>query len=105
MPTSTTSSSPRPASRPPPWARRTCATTSAAYAHQDKRADAYVQQFGVQGLRHLAAGAGVALSPQGTVTGLGAKCLDVKGGKAVNDTQIQLYAANTNERQAWVTPK
>lgn len=63
---------------------------SPTYACQDKRAGTYVQQFDVQGLRHLAAGAGAALPAQGRVTGLGAKCLDVKGGKAVNGTQIQL---------------
>ncbi|MFH8565406.1 RICIN domain-containing protein [Streptomyces sp. NPDC017988] len=42
---------------------------------------------------------------QGKVTGLGGKCLDVKGGKAANGTQIQLYTANTDKRQVWVTPQ
>ncbi|MER6319497.1 hypothetical protein ABT237_37975 [Streptomyces sp. NPDC001581] len=79
-----------------------CSPTS---AYQDKRAGTYVQQFDVQGLRLLAAGGGATLSPQGRVTGIGTKCLDVKGGKAVNGTQIQLHTANTNKRQVWATPK
>ncbi|MEU9305781.1 ricin-type beta-trefoil lectin domain protein [Streptomyces sp. NPDC048269] len=75
------------------------------YAYQDKRAGTYVQQFDVQGLRLLAAGAGATLSPQGKVTGLGAKCLDVKGGKAVNGTQIQLYTCNGSAAQSWIVGK
>ncbi|MGW7439576.1 ricin-type beta-trefoil lectin domain protein [Streptomyces sp. NPDC054849] len=78
---------------------------SPAYAYQDKRAGTYVQQFDVQGLRRLAAGAGAALSPQGRVTGIGAKCLDVKGGKAANGTQIQLYTCNGSAAQSWILGK
>ncbi|WP_431771584.1 ricin-type beta-trefoil lectin domain protein [Streptomyces cucumeris] len=73
-----------------------------ADAYQDKRAGTYVQQFDVQGLRHLAKGAGATLSPQGKVTGLGGKCLDVKGGKAANGTQIQLYRCNGGVAQSWL---
>ncbi|MFJ3724098.1 ricin-type beta-trefoil lectin domain protein [Streptomyces sp. NPDC090045] len=71
-------------------------------AYQDKRAGTYVQQFDVQGLRRLATGAGAALSPQGKVTGIGSKCLDVKGGKAANGTQIQLYTCNGSAAQSWI---
>ncbi|MFE1791480.1 ricin-type beta-trefoil lectin domain protein [Streptomyces sp. NPDC059525] len=78
---------------------------SPAYAYQDKRAGTYVQQFDVQGLRLLAAGAGAALPPQGKVTGLGGKCLDVKGGKAANGTQIQLYTCNGSVAQSWILGK
>ncbi|MFJ3201537.1 ricin-type beta-trefoil lectin domain protein [Streptomyces sp. NPDC086989] len=78
---------------------------SPTYAYQDKRAGTYVQQFDVQGLRLLAAGAGATLSPQGKVTGLGGKCLDVKGGKAVNGTQIQLYTCNGSVAQSWILGK
>ncbi|MBT2540770.1 ricin-type beta-trefoil lectin domain protein [Streptomyces sp. ISL-44] len=78
---------------------------SPTYAYQDKRAGTYVQQFDVQGLRLLAAGAGAVLSPQGKVTGIGAKCLDVKGGKAVNGTQIQLYTCNGSAAQSWILGK
>ncbi|MFE9398071.1 ricin-type beta-trefoil lectin domain protein [Streptomyces flavidovirens] len=76
-----------------------------AYAYQDKRAGTYVQQFDIQGLRHLAKGGGAALPPQGRVTGLGGKCLDVKGGKAVNGTQIQLYTCNGGVAQSWILQK
>lgn len=75
------------------------------YAYKDKRAGTYVQQFDVQGLRLLAAGAGAALSPQGKVSGLGGKCLDVKGGKADNGTQIQLYTCNGTVAQSWILGK
>ncbi|WP_229899897.1 ricin-type beta-trefoil lectin domain protein [Streptomyces hiroshimensis] len=75
------------------------------YAYQDKRAGTYVQQFDVQGLRFLAAGAGAALSPQGRVTGLGGKCLDVKGGSAANGTQIQLSTCNGAVAQSWILGK
>ncbi|MFG2668883.1 ricin-type beta-trefoil lectin domain protein [Streptomyces sp. NPDC048387] len=78
---------------------------SPTYAYQDKRAGTYVQQFDVQGLRLLAAGAGAALPPQGKVTGLGGKCLDVKGGKAANGTQIQLYTCNGSVAQSWILGK
>ncbi|MFE2143915.1 ricin-type beta-trefoil lectin domain protein [Streptomyces sp. NPDC059456] len=78
---------------------------SPTYAYQDKRAGTYVQQFDVQGLRLLAANAGAALSPQGKVTGLGGKCLDVKGGKAVNGTQIQLHTCNGSAAQSWILGK
>ncbi|MFD3541584.1 ricin-type beta-trefoil lectin domain protein [Streptomyces sp. NPDC058662] len=78
---------------------------SPAYAYQDKRAGGYVQQFDVQGLRLLAAGAGAALSPQGRVGGLGGKCLDVKGGKAATGTQIQLYTCNGSPAQSWILGK
>ncbi|MEW1638115.1 ricin-type beta-trefoil lectin domain protein [Streptomyces sp. NPDC093801] len=78
---------------------------SPTYAYQDKRAGTYVQQFDVQGLRLLAAGAGAALPPQGRVTGLGGKCLDVKGGKAANGTQIQLYTCNGSVAQSWILGK
>lgn len=78
---------------------------SPAYAYQDKRAGTYVQQFDLQGLRLLASGAGAVLSPQGKVTGIGSKCLDVKGGKAVNGTQIQLYTCNGSAAQSWILGK
>ncbi|MEV8532386.1 ricin-type beta-trefoil lectin domain protein [Streptomyces sp. NPDC051211] len=78
---------------------------SPALAYQDKRAGTYVQQFDVQGLRLLAAGAGSKLSPQGRVTGLGGKCLDVKGGKAANGTRIQLYTCNGSVAQSWILGK
>ncbi|WP_223837513.1 ricin-type beta-trefoil lectin domain protein [Streptomyces venezuelae] len=78
---------------------------SPTYAYQDKRAGSYVQQFDVQGLRHLAAGAGAVLPPQGKVGGLGGKCLDVKGGKAANGTQIQLYTCNGSAAQSWILGK
>lgn len=78
---------------------------SPAYAYQDKRAGTYVQQFDVQGLRLLAAGGGAELSPQGKVGGLGGKCLDVKGGKAANGTQIQLYTCNGSVAQSWILGK
>ncbi|MEU9086623.1 ricin-type beta-trefoil lectin domain protein [Streptomyces sp. NPDC048357] len=78
---------------------------SPTYAYQDKRAGTYVQQFDVQGLRLLAAGGGATLSPQGRVTGIGAKCLDVKGGKAVNGTQVQLYTCNGSAAQSWILGK
>ncbi|MFE6907684.1 ricin-type beta-trefoil lectin domain protein [Streptomyces erythrochromogenes] len=78
---------------------------SPTYAYQDKRAGTYVQQYDVQGLRRLAAGAGAVLSPQGKVTGIGSKCLDVKGGKAANGTQIQLYACNGSAAQSWILGK
>lgn len=78
---------------------------SPAYAYQDKRAGTYVQQFDVQGLRLLASGAGAVLAPQGKVTGIGSKCLDVKGGKAANGTQIQLYTCNGSAAQSWILGK
>lgn len=78
---------------------------SPAYAYQDKRAGTYVQQFDVQGLRRLAAGAGAVLSPQGRVSGVAGKCLDVKGGKAANGTQIQLYTCNGSAAQSWILGK
>ncbi|WP_405424653.1 ricin-type beta-trefoil lectin domain protein [Streptomyces erythrochromogenes] len=78
---------------------------SPTYAYQDKRAGSYVQQYDVQGLRRLAAGAGATLSPQGKVTGIGSKCLDVKGGKATNGTQIQLYTCNGSAAQSWILGK
>ncbi|MFC9821872.1 ricin-type beta-trefoil lectin domain protein [Streptomyces erythrochromogenes] len=78
---------------------------SPTYAYQDKRAGTYVQQYDVQGLRRLAAGAGATLSPQGKVTGIGSKCLDVKGGKAANGTQIQLYTCNGSAAQSWILGK
>ncbi|WP_237773107.1 ricin-type beta-trefoil lectin domain protein [Streptomyces luteocolor] len=71
-------------------------------AYQDKRAGTYVQQFDMQGLRHLARGGGAALPPQGKVTGIGSKCLDVKGGKAANGTQIQIYTCNKGPGQSWI---
>ncbi|WPO75170.1 ricin-type beta-trefoil lectin domain protein [Streptomyces sp. KN37] len=74
-------------------------------AYQDKRAGTYVQQYDVQGLRHLAHGGGAALPPQGRITGLGGKCLDVKGGKAANGTQIQLYTCNGGVAQSWILQK
>ncbi|AZM51968.1 hypothetical protein DMA15_04645 [Streptomyces sp. WAC 01529] len=76
-----------------------------ANAYQDKRAGAYVQQYDVQGLRHLARGGGAALPPQGKITGIGRKCLDVKGGKAANGTPIQLYACNGGVAQSWIVQK
>ncbi|WP_030774740.1 ricin-type beta-trefoil lectin domain protein [Streptomyces sp. NRRL F-2664] len=78
---------------------------SPAHAYQDKRAGTYVQQFDVQGLRRLAAGAGAVLPPQGRVAGIGSKCLDVKGGKAANGTQIQLYTCNGTAAQSWILGK
>ncbi|MEV4440081.1 ricin-type beta-trefoil lectin domain protein [Streptomyces sp. NPDC049577] len=75
------------------------------HGYTDGRVGTYIQQFDVQGLRHLAAAAGVAVPPQGKVTGLGGKCLDVKGGKAVNGTQIQLYACNGSAAQSWILGK
>ncbi|WP_240801932.1 ricin-type beta-trefoil lectin domain protein [Streptomyces sp. A1136] len=78
---------------------------SPTYAYQDKRAGTYVQQFDVQGLRLLASGAGADLAPQGKVTGIGSKCLDVKGGKATNGTQIQLYTCNGSVAQSWILGK
>ncbi|MFK4070678.1 ricin-type beta-trefoil lectin domain protein [Streptomyces sp. NPDC029674] len=74
-------------------------------AYQDKRAGTYVQQYDMQGLRHLARGGGAALPPQGKVTGIGRKCLDVKGGKAANGTQIQLYTCNNGVAQSWIPQK
>ncbi|MEU6309961.1 ricin-type beta-trefoil lectin domain protein [Streptomyces sp. NPDC047014] len=78
---------------------------SPTYAYQDKRAGTYVQQYDVQGLRLLASGAGAALSPQGRITGLGGKCLDVKGGKAANGTRIQLHTCNGTAAQSWILGK
>ncbi|WP_412076356.1 ricin-type beta-trefoil lectin domain protein [Streptomyces xanthophaeus] len=78
---------------------------SPAYAYQDARAGTYVQQFDVQGLRRLAAGAGATLSPQGRVSGIAGKCLDAKGGKAANGTQIQLYTCNGSAAQSWILGK
>ncbi|MEV0257022.1 ricin-type beta-trefoil lectin domain protein [Streptomyces sp. NPDC050732] len=75
------------------------------YAYQDKRAGSYVQQFDMQGLRHLARGGGAALPPQGKVTGIGRKCLDVKGGKAANGTQIQIHTCNNGVAQSWIPQK
>ncbi|MEU5127497.1 ricin-type beta-trefoil lectin domain protein [Streptomyces mobaraensis] len=80
-----------------------CTETNSGY--HDKRAGTYVQQFDAQGLRRLAAGAGVAVPPQGKVTGLGGKCLDVKGGKPDNGTQIQLYSCNGSVGQSWILAK
>ncbi|WKX71611.1 ricin-type beta-trefoil lectin domain protein [Streptomyces sp. XD-27] len=80
-----------------------CTETNSGY--HDKRAGTYVQQFDVQGLRYLAAGAGAALPPQGKVTGLGGKCLDVKGGQVANGTQIQLYTCNGSATQSWILSK
>ncbi|MGW2229428.1 ricin-type beta-trefoil lectin domain protein [Streptomyces formicae] len=74
-------------------------------AYQDKRAGTYVQQYDVQGLRHLARGGGAKLAPQGKVTGIGAKCLDTKGGKPANGTQIQLYTCNGGPGQSWILGK
>ncbi|MBZ4322445.1 ricin-type beta-trefoil lectin domain protein [Streptomyces sp. SCA2-4] len=74
-------------------------------AYQDKRAGTYVQQFDVQGLRYLARGAGAALPPQGRVTGLAKKCLDVKGGKAANGTRVQLFTCNGGVAQSWILQK
>ncbi|MEU7580839.1 RICIN domain-containing protein [Streptomyces sp. NPDC041068] len=74
-------------------------------AYQDKRAGTYVQQYDVQGLRHLARGGGAAVPPQGRVTGIATKCLDVKGGKAANGTQIQLYTCNKGSGQSWILQK
>ncbi|WP_307843159.1 ricin-type beta-trefoil lectin domain protein [Streptomyces triculaminicus] len=79
-----------------------CSITS---GYQDKRAGSYVQQFDVQGLRLLATGAGAAVPPQGKVTGIGDKCLDVKGGTAANGTQIQLYTCNGGVAQSWILGK
>ncbi|WP_367133766.1 MULTISPECIES: ricin-type beta-trefoil lectin domain protein [Streptomyces] len=78
---------------------------TANHGYQDGRVGDYIQQFDVQGLRYLAAGAGAAVPPQGKVAGLGGKCLDVKGGKAVNGTQIQLYTCNTSAAQSWIVGK
>ncbi|MEU8823696.1 ricin-type beta-trefoil lectin domain protein [Streptomyces sp. NPDC048636] len=78
---------------------------SPAGGYQDSRAGTYVQQFDVQGLRHLAKGGGAALSPQGRVTGLGGKCLDVKAGNPANGTQIQLYKCNGSATQSWILDK
>ncbi|WP_073917987.1 ricin-type beta-trefoil lectin domain protein [Streptomyces sp. CB00455] len=78
---------------------------SPTYAYQDKRAGTYVQQFDVQGLRRLAAGAGAELSPQGRITGTGGTCLDVRGGKAANGTQIQLHTCNGSVAQSWILGK
>lgn len=33
------------------------------------------------------------------------KVLDVTGGATANGTAVQLYTANTNKRQIWLTPK
>ncbi|WAL94136.1 ricin-type beta-trefoil lectin domain protein [Streptomyces sp. Je 1-369] len=74
-------------------------------AYQDKRAGTYVQQYDMQGLRHLARGGGAALPPQGKVTGLGRKCLDAKGGKAANGTQIQIHTCNSGPGQSWILQK
>ncbi|GHF72851.1 hypothetical protein GCM10010218_62560 [Streptomyces mashuensis] len=79
--------------------------TATTHGYQDARAGTYVQQFDVQGLRYLAAGGGAAVPPQGRVSGLGGKCLDVKGGKAANGTQIQLYACNGSAAQSWILGK
>ncbi|MET9320216.1 ricin-type beta-trefoil lectin domain protein [Streptomyces sp. NPDC003038] len=78
---------------------------SPEHAYQDKRAGTFVQQFDVQGWRQLAAGAGAALPPQGKVSGLAGKCMDVKGGKAANGTQIQLYTCNGTWAQSWILSK
>ncbi|MEU6825985.1 ricin-type beta-trefoil lectin domain protein [Streptomyces atriruber] len=74
-------------------------------AYQDKRAGTYVQQYDMQGLRYLAKGGGAALPPQGKVTGIGGKCLDTKGGKAANGTQIQIYTCNKGPGQSWILQK
>ncbi|MCC3769860.1 ricin-type beta-trefoil lectin domain protein [Streptomyces sp. UNOC14_S4] len=78
---------------------------TANHGYQDARAGTYVQQLDVQGLRYLATGAGAAVPPQGKVTGLGGKCLDVKGGKTANGTQIQLYTCNGSATQSWIVGK
>ncbi|GGP33228.1 ricin-type beta-trefoil lectin domain protein [Streptomyces abikoensis] len=78
---------------------------TANHGYTDARAGTYVQQFDAQGLRVLAAGAGAAVPPQGRVTGLGGKCLDVKGAKAANGTQIQLYTCNGSVAQSWIVGK
>ncbi|MGV9881309.1 ricin-type beta-trefoil lectin domain protein [Streptomyces sp. NPDC003006] len=75
------------------------------HAYQDKRAGTYVQQYDMQGLRHLARGGGAALPPQGKVTGIGRKCLDVKGGRPANGTRIQLYACNGGVAQSWIAQR
>ncbi|WP_432036785.1 ricin-type beta-trefoil lectin domain protein [Streptomyces cucumeris] len=75
---------------------------SPAGGYQDSRAGTYVQQFDVQGLRLLAKGAGAAVPPQGKVTGLGGKCLDVRAGNPANGTQIQLYRCNGSATQSWI---
>ncbi|MFF7251506.1 ricin-type beta-trefoil lectin domain protein [Embleya sp. NPDC008237] len=75
---------------------------SVVNAYPDSRAGQYVQQFDVQGLRSLAAAAGAPVSPQGKVTGIAGKCLDVKGGKPANGTQIQIYTCNTGPGQSWI---
>lgn len=74
-------------------------------AYQDKRAGNYVQQYDMQGLRYLARGGGAKVAPQGRITGIGSKCLDVKGGKATNGTQIQLYTCNGSVAQSWILQK
>ncbi|MEV4433616.1 ricin-type beta-trefoil lectin domain protein [Streptomyces sp. NPDC049555] len=72
------------------------------HGYTDGRAGTYIQQFDVQGLRHLATAAGVVVPPQGRITGLGGKCLDVKGAKPDNGTQIQLYTCNNTVAQSWI---
>ena len=79
--------------------------TNTVPGYNDSRAGEYVQQFDVQGLRYLAANAGAAVPPQGRVTGLGGKCLDVKGAKAANGTQIQIYKCNGTAAQSWILEK
>lgn len=74
-------------------------------AYPDARAGQYVQQFDVQGLRTLAAGGGAPVPPQGKVTGIAGKCLDPKGGKPANGTQIQIYTCNTGAGQSWIVNK
>ncbi|OKK17711.1 hypothetical protein AMK16_20415 [Streptomyces sp. CB00455] len=56
-------------------------------------------------MRRLAAGAGAELSPQGRITGTGGTCLDVRGGKAANGTQIQLHTCNGSVAQSWILGK
>ncbi|WP_431043199.1 ricin-type beta-trefoil lectin domain protein [Streptomyces sp. P1-3] len=79
--------------------------TNTQHGYQDKRAGTYVQQFDVQGLRYFAAHTGAQLPPQGRVSGLGGKCLDVKGGKAANGTQIELFTCNGGVAQSWILGK
>ncbi|MEU4800335.1 ricin-type beta-trefoil lectin domain protein [Streptomyces sp. NPDC023327] len=74
-------------------------------AYRDKRAGTYVQQYDVQGLRHLARAGGAVLPPQGKVTGIGRKCLAVEGGKAANGTGIQLNACDGGVAQSWILQK
>ncbi|NUS54935.1 MAG: hypothetical protein HOV66_08725 [Streptomycetaceae bacterium] len=71
-------------------------------AYKDRAAGRYVQQFDLQGLRTLAANGGAKPPAQGPVVGVGGKCLDARGGKSADGTQVQIYKCNNTAAQSWI---